>query len=269
MRPRVATGKFLVRIGRFIQSLAVVVMKPRDLIEFTRQTYSRPEDVRSWSRKDLVDLGLNPDEEDLLKRLPVRGGRLLILGVGGGREAIELAKRGFEVTGIDFVPGMVENAVENALERGVKIQGLVQDINALDLPARSFDVIWVSSGIYSSIPTKKRRAVLLKRVGAALREGGYFVCIFYIGMGPAPLPGGNILRKIVQSLTLGNFWSERGDTLLANIEFIHAFSSEAEIRNELLRGGYEVLYLSFAPDRGRGGAVLKPIGFGDAGTGAG
>ena len=262
-------GKFLVRIGRFIQSLAVVVMKPRDLIEFTRQTYSRPEDVRSWSRKDLVDLGLNPDEEDLLKRLPVRKGRLLILGVGGGREAIELAKRGFEVAGIDFVPGMVENAVENALERGVKIQGLVQDINALDLQARSFDVIWVSSGIYSSIPTKKRRAVLLKRVGAALREGGYFVCIFYIGMGPAPLPGGNIIRKIVQSLTLGNFWSERGDTLLANIEFIHAFSSEAEIRNELLRGGYEVLYLSFAPDRGRGGAVLRPIGFGDAGAGAG
>jgi len=259
-------GKFLVRTGRFIQSLAIVVMRPRDLVEFTRKTYSRPEDVRSWSRKDLVELGLNPAEEDLLKRLPIQEGRLLIMGVGGGREAIELARRGFEVTGIDFVPEMVESSLENARESGLEIHGLVQDINTLDLPARSFDVIWVSSGIYSSIPTKKKRAVLLKRIGAALREGGYCVCIFYIGMGPAPLPGGNILRKIVQFLTLGNFWYERGDTLLANMEFIHAFSSEHEIRNELSREGYEVLYLSFTPDLGRGGAVLKPIGLGDAGA---
>ena len=269
MRPRIALGKSLIRTGRFIQSLAVVVMRPRDLIEFTRQTYSEPEDIQSWSKKNLVDLGLNPDEKDLLKRLPVQAGRLLILGVGGGREAIELAKRGFEVTGIDFVSAMVDNAVNNAFKRGVEIKGSVQDINALNLPARSFDVIWVSSGIYSSIPTKKKRIVLLKKLGAALREGGYLVCIFYKGTDHKPSPGGGAIRRIVQFLTLGNFWYERGDMLLANIEFIHAFSSEDEIRNEFVQGGCEVLYLSFAPEKGRGTALLEPTSFGDAGKGAG
>jgi SAM-dependent methyltransferase len=262
-------GKFLVRTGRFIQSLAVVVMRPRDLIEFTRLTYAHPRDIQGWADRDLVDSGLTPAEESLLKKVPLAGGRVLVLGSGGGREAIVLARRGFKVTGIDFVPGMVESAVANARDRGVEIDGLVQDITMLNVPERSFDIVWLTAGLYSLVPTRKLRVTLLKRIGSTLREGGYCICGFYRSGDRRPTSQGAILRKIVQYVTLGNFHYEKGDILLANIEFAHAFSSEDELREEFSRAGFDVLYLYFPREMGRGEAVLRPIGFGDAGTGAG
>jgi hypothetical protein len=45
----------LLRLGRFIQSLALMVMKPDDLVEFGRQTYRQ--DVRHWGSDDLVAPG--------------------------------------------------------------------------------------------------------------------------------------------------------------------------------------------------------------------
>ena len=59
-------------------------MKPDDLIEFSRQTYSRPQHVQAWSEDSLVDSGLTPQELSLLQQVPVKSGKLLILGVGGG-----------------------------------------------------------------------------------------------------------------------------------------------------------------------------------------
>ena len=153
---RVKFGRFLLRLSSFFSSLPVVVMKPDDLIEFSRQSYNTKEDVESWAVDDLVDSGLAPDELDLLSDLPQKTGKLLLLGVGGGRDAIALAKLGFNVTGVDYVPEMVEHAVENARKRGVQIEGMVQEISKLDVPKGIFDVVWISRSMYSCIPTRAR-----------------------------------------------------------------------------------------------------------------
>ena len=80
MKSRVTIARFLIRFGRFIQSLAIMVMRTDDLIEFSRQTYAIPEAVKIWGRDDLVDAGLTPDEIDMLDRVPLSHGRLLLLG---------------------------------------------------------------------------------------------------------------------------------------------------------------------------------------------
>jgi len=91
MRPRIIIGRFLIRLGRFINSLAVVVMRPDDLVEFGRQTYADPESVENLCREETVDLGLTAVEKVLLEKIPLKKGRLLLLGVGDGREAISSA----------------------------------------------------------------------------------------------------------------------------------------------------------------------------------
>lgn len=48
------------------------------------------------------------------EKIPLKQGRVLVLCMGGGREAIALAQRGFEVVGVDFVPEVLEKARENA-----------------------------------------------------------------------------------------------------------------------------------------------------------
>ncbi|NIV37994.1 MAG: hypothetical protein GWN58_53840, partial [Anaerolineae bacterium] len=49
MSIRVSLARFLLQLGDFVQSLAVVVMKPDDLIEFSRQTYDKPQNVEGWA----------------------------------------------------------------------------------------------------------------------------------------------------------------------------------------------------------------------------
>ena len=149
----------------------------------------------------------------------------MLLGMGGGKEAIYFAKAGFRVTGIDFIEKMVAKAMENARQRNVEIQGKVQEISRLDFKPACFDVVWYSCSIYSSIPGRKTRIEMLKRVG--------------------------------DWLTQGNIRSEKGDILKDNIEFLHAFSSRIELESEFTDAGFEMVYSHFPQDVINGGALLR------------
>ncbi len=255
MRPRITLARFLLRLGSFIQSIPIMVMRPDDLVEFSRQTYARQHNVDSWGSPELVDEGLYAEESELLEKLPLTNGHLLLLGVGGGREAIPLARLGFQVTGVDFVPEMLNQAIQNAARHDVVIQGLVQEISRLELPENSYDAVWLSLAMYSSVPTRQRRIEMLQRIYKTLRPGGFFVCQFHWGAGKAPKV--SQARKALAWLTLGNISYEPGDMLWHNIEFIHGFLSVEELTAEFEKSGFEVIHLSIPEQRVRGGAVLK------------
>ena len=256
-RLRIASARFMIRLGNLIQSLAVVVMRPDDLIEFSRRTYARPTGVAGWSRADLVDEGLYRDELALLERSPVQDGRLLLLDIGGGREAIPLAQRGFLVTGVDFVAGMVEQAKANAAQRGVFLEGLVQEISQLDVPHGAYDLAWLSARMYSSVPTRQRRVQMLRRIARALRADGCFICQFDWALKQRRSPYALRLYRCFAWLTLGYLQFEPGDTLWGNAEFIHTFDDETKLRMELAEGGFDVLHLDIFDEKTCGGAVLR------------
>jgi SAM-dependent methyltransferase len=182
---RIKAARLVIRLGSFIQELAVTVLKPRDFKEFGFQSYSREKEVAYWSGEGLVDGGLSGVELDFLKKTGLDSGNALILGVGGGREALDFARRGFEVTGVDFVPEMIQAAQENARQRGLEFRGLVQDISRLDVPPETYDLAWLSSRMYSSIPRKVNRVGMLKRIHRALKPGGFFSAII-IGVNERP-----------------------------------------------------------------------------------
>lgn len=254
-RVRVAWG--LIRLGAFIQSLPVLVMKPDDLVEFGRRTYSKPRNVEGWAEDSLVDSGLSDEEEDLLAAVPDTTGDLLLLGVGGGREAIPLGRVGFRVTGVDFVPAMVNRAVGNAATRGVRIDGLVQEISQLDVPAGAYDVVWLSRSMYSCVPTRARRVAMVQRIAQALKPGGHFLCQFHWDPGARHSRMGLLLRRAVAACTLGNLSYEEGDMLWGQVEFVHAFSSEEAIRSELKHGGLSVERITTHDGSIRGSAVCR------------
>ena len=120
MKLRIFFARFLIHLGRFVQALAVTVMRPDDLIEFSRQSYAKTHEVVAWGQKKWIESGLTPEETDLVKEFPIKKGKLFLLGVGGGREAICFAKRGIDVAAVDFIPEMAEEAKKNIKKYGLK-----------------------------------------------------------------------------------------------------------------------------------------------------
>jgi ubiquinone/menaquinone biosynthesis C-methylase UbiE len=72
-----------------------------------------------------------------IRRRGIRSGRVLDIGTGSGRLAIELAKskdNNFEITGIDVSPDMLQKARENARKCGVEDKIGFIKANAADMP---------------------------------------------------------------------------------------------------------------------------------------
>lgn len=258
MKPRVAIGEKILSFGGFIKSLAVVIMRPSDLIEFSRRTYTQQSSVAGWASADVIRSGLNSDEEALLKKIPLRKGRLLILGVGGGREAIPLARMGFAVTGLDFIAEMVEKAKDNARRNGVTMDGLVQELSHLDLTCETYDIIWLSAAMYSCVPTRKRRTAMLRKIHESLKPGGFFVCQFHWDERAGQNYLAELLRKAFAFLTFGNFHYEAGDRLWFHCEFIHAFGSAEKLQSEFTEVGFAIIDFSTFGASGGGAILEKP-----------
>jgi len=77
------------------------------------------------------------ENTDLLPR-----GRTLDVAMGSGRNAIYLAKMGFEVEGVDTSREAIEEALARAQEEGVSIQTRVEDLEKIPyIDEEAFDLV--------------------------------------------------------------------------------------------------------------------------------
>jgi ubiquinone/menaquinone biosynthesis C-methylase UbiE len=79
-------------------------------------------------------------------RRGIRQGRVLDIGTGSGRLAIELAKAkgcDFEIVGLDVSPDMLARAMENTRQAGVdrKVRYILANAADLPFPSGSFDLV--------------------------------------------------------------------------------------------------------------------------------
>jgi ubiquinone/menaquinone biosynthesis C-methylase UbiE len=78
---------------------------------------------------------------DMIAEKVAGGARILEVAPGPGYLSIELAKRGFAVTGVDLSADMAAIAKTNAAEAGVRIDFKQGNASALPLEAGTFDFI--------------------------------------------------------------------------------------------------------------------------------
>lgn len=101
------------------------------------------------------------------------GARLLDIPCGEGRHAIELARRGFDVTGIDFNEKAIAVAKQNAAESKVDVSFAVGDMRELTA-VEEYDAaicFFGSFGYFSDDDNFE----FLRRAARALRPGGNFL----------------------------------------------------------------------------------------------
>ena len=100
-------------------------------------------------------------------------GRALDLGCGEGRNAIWLAERGWEATGVDFSEIGLAKARRLASERGVEVAWVRADLLAYQPEEGAFDLVIV---MYIHLPAAQL-ADVMKRAGAALAPGGTLLVV--------------------------------------------------------------------------------------------
>ena len=98
-------------------------------------------------------------------------GKVLSLGEGEGRNAVYLAKLGYEVTALDYAETGLEKAMKFAREQGVSIKTIVADLSTYDFPENEYDVILL---FFCHLPEEVRKKVF-NHVGKALKDKGVFV----------------------------------------------------------------------------------------------
>jgi methylase of polypeptide subunit release factors len=80
---------------------------------------------------------LDDDLRQALDALDLRHGSALDLGTGPGTQAIQLARRGFDVTATDISAAAIRLAREKAVAQGLSITWQQDDILSTQSPARS------------------------------------------------------------------------------------------------------------------------------------
>ncbi len=114
---------------------------------------------------------LDADIERALKAHRLHGVRLLDLGTGPATQAMNLAKRGFDVVATDISESAIKKAKASAKEAGLSITFLVDNILMSRLAPNLVDVI-VDRGVFHVLP-KDKRPVYVRAVHRVLRPDGW------------------------------------------------------------------------------------------------
>lgn len=109
-----------------------------------------------------------------LETLPeVEGKSLVHLQCHFGQDTLSWARRGAQVTGVDFSPEAIKAARELASDLRIEARFLESDVLKLELDEQ-FDIVFTSYGVLTWLPDLQRWA---ETVASLLRPGGYFVMV--------------------------------------------------------------------------------------------
>jgi 2-polyprenyl-3-methyl-5-hydroxy-6-metoxy-1,4-benzoquinol methylase len=110
--------------------------------------------------------------------------KILDIGCGTGRHAIELAKRGYNVTGIDLSESMIEKAREKARFSGLDVDFQVADARNLPFEDQFNLVIMICEGAFPLMETDEMNFEILKNAAKALNAGGKLIFTTLNGLYP-------------------------------------------------------------------------------------
>ncbi len=114
-----------------------------------------------------------PDEHlvRVVDEYNIRPCRALEIGCGTGTNAIWLARRGFEVTGVDIAPTAITSARQKAEAAGVEVAFVTGDILRMAIPGDPFSFVF-DRGCFHSFDSHEERAALTDALAALLDHGG-------------------------------------------------------------------------------------------------
>lgn len=110
--------------------------------------------------------------------------KILDIGCGTGRHSLELARRGYNVTGIDLSESQLTKARKIAETANLKIEFLVMDARNFNFNG-SFDLaIMICEGAFPLMETDEMNFSILRNAYYSIKSGGKFIFTTLNGLYP-------------------------------------------------------------------------------------
>jgi SAM-dependent methyltransferase len=110
--------------------------------------------------------------------------RILDIGCGTGRHSLELARRGYNVTGFDLSPSMIEKARLLAKKENLKIDFQVRDARDFNF-GEAFDLaIMICEGAFPLMESDEMNFSILQNACNSLKHGGKLIQTTLNGLFP-------------------------------------------------------------------------------------
>lgn len=131
-----------------------------------------PEDYACWRNSEIGAITEALERQLMLELIgEVSGKSVLDVGCGDGDLALELSKRGAQVTGIDAAEAMIKAARRRAMDQGEKVAFEVAAVQELPFQAEQFDIV-VAMTILCFV---EDAAPVFKEIARVLRPDGKLV----------------------------------------------------------------------------------------------
>lgn len=172
-------------------------------------------------------------EEAFRRHAPGQTKTLLDVGCGTGAHSIELASRGYQVTGVDLSQAMLDHAVAKAQATapGMRPSFLQGDARSFDT-GRTHDAAIMMFAVVGYLTTNDDVLAGLRNIRRQLAPGAVFVCDFWYGpsvlsvrptdrVRVLPTTDGRVIRAASTTLDIAQhtadvtfkLWSLQGDRL--------------------------------------------------------
>lgn len=152
----------------------------------------------------------------LIEKLELTGGeKILDLACGFGRHSLELARRGFNVTGVDITPDYIEYASHQAEREKLNARFICSDIREVGFE-NEFDVVLnMADGAVGYLENDEENLKIFRVVSKALKTGGrHFMDIMNGDYAVSHFPC-KLWDAGEKCLTLSNFeWDNDKKTLI-------------------------------------------------------
>ena len=152
----------------------------------------------------------------LIDELKLQGGeKILDLACGFGRHSLELARRGFAVTGVDITPAYIQYAKEQAESEGLDARFLCADIREVGFESEFDLVLNMADGAVGYLENDAENRKIFAVVSKALKPGGWhFMDIMNGSYAEKHFPC-KLWDAGEMGLTLSNFeWDDKTRTLI-------------------------------------------------------
>lgn len=125
-------------------------------------------------------------EVDFLEREIIfdKNCRILDIGCGTGRHTIELAKRGYSVTGIDLSESLLAKASETAKELGLEVNFIRKDARDFNFKESFNLTIMICEGAFPLMETDEMNFAILQNAYKSLENNGKFIFTTLNGLFP-------------------------------------------------------------------------------------